>query len=255
MIKRGVVKLHKLFSLKADSDAETGIGTLIVFIAMVLVAAVAAAVLVTTAGNLQQRAMSTGSKTTDQVSSGLVVNSIWGYNNYTGSSPESGTINLTAIFVTPNTGSGDINLANVTVSLTYKGSTALLTYDSAAFNNVANTSSTSTSGTSNVFNFSYYKALKGYSPSTKHREAGQTQFGILVTKDVSQSFVPLYPVLAAGDQVAILINLSAVFNNATGLGLSPGQLVVGSIVPQSGASALIQFTTPLAYTTRVLQLA
>ena len=45
-VYRGVKKLRKVFSLKADNKAETGIGTLIIFIAMVLVAAVAATVLI-----------------------------------------------------------------------------------------------------------------------------------------------------------------------------------------------------------------
>ena len=146
----------------------------------------------------------------------------------------------------PNSGSGDINLANTTISLTYQGSSAILTYDDGAYTNVANISSASTSGTSNIFTNSYFAALKTTS--------GKTQFGILVLKDVSGSFAKAYPVLAQGDQVALLINVTAVFG-LTGSGLKPGQLVVGTIVPQTGASAQIQFTTPLAYTSKVLQLA
>lgn len=54
-----------------ERRAQAGIGTLIVFVAMVLVAAITAGVLVSTAGVLQSQAQATGQESTAQVSNTL----------------------------------------------------------------------------------------------------------------------------------------------------------------------------------------
>lgn len=64
-----------LTSITENERGQVGIGTLIVFIAMVLVAAIAAGVLIDTAGFLQENAENTGEQSQAQVTDRLVVSS------------------------------------------------------------------------------------------------------------------------------------------------------------------------------------
>ena len=93
-----------------DNRGQVGIGTLIVFIAMVLVAAIAAGVLINTAGLLQTQAEATGEETQQQVSDRIQVQSATG--EVGGSNPI--TVNDINITVTKTPGAGNIQLENVT---------------------------------------------------------------------------------------------------------------------------------------------
>jgi len=90
-----------------EDRGQVGIGTLIVFIAMVLVAAIAAGVLINTAGLLQTQAEATGEESAQQVSDRLQIQSATG-NVTDGEVP---SVNIT---VTKAPGAEDIQLENVT---------------------------------------------------------------------------------------------------------------------------------------------
>ena len=65
-------------SWKKDKHAEMGVGTMIIFIAMVLVAAVAASVLISTANKVREQAQNTGDQAINNVASGFVVQDVTG---------------------------------------------------------------------------------------------------------------------------------------------------------------------------------
>ena len=92
-----------------NNSGDVGIGTLIVFIAMVLVAAVAAAVLIQTSGVLQQKAQSTGTEAMAEVSSNIKIDNIVGTANANNVSALNISLSLSA-------GGEDIDMNQVVVN-------------------------------------------------------------------------------------------------------------------------------------------
>jgi flagellin FlaB len=94
-----------------DDRGQVGIGTLIVFIAMVLVAAIAAGVLINTAGFLQSQAEATGQESTDLVSERIEVTSEVGIVG----NARTGNLSEIRVGVTGAPGADQIDLSETTI--------------------------------------------------------------------------------------------------------------------------------------------
>ena len=107
-----------MFERFTDSEerGQVGIGTLIVFIALVLVAAIAAGVLINTAGFLQTQAQSTGEESTEQVSTNLVFLSTTGTVTEDADGSPAGVKSLnTTVQLGPGSSAIDLNDSTVSV--------------------------------------------------------------------------------------------------------------------------------------------
>jgi len=104
---------------KKEEGGEMGVGTLLIFIAMILVAAVAAGVLVQTAYKLQQQAESTGDEAIADVATGFKVLATWG------TTDANAVIDTVYLKIALTAGSPGVNLANTTIEVikTIGGST------------------------------------------------------------------------------------------------------------------------------------
>jgi archaellin len=90
-------------NIQKDEIGSIGIGAMIVFIALILVAAVASAVIIQTGEKLQQNAQQTGSDTQQEISGKITINSIFVFGNanaylvYFESSPGSEILDETTV--------------------------------------------------------------------------------------------------------------------------------------------------------------
>ena len=115
-------------SLFKNDQGQVGIGTLIIFIAMVLVAAVAAAVLIQTSGVLQQKATSTGTEAIQEVSGNIIVETVTG----TRTGPTAATLTSYNLTLKVAAGAGRIDLGQMIITVKDKDSTTALNHSANA---------------------------------------------------------------------------------------------------------------------------
>jgi len=134
--------------MKKDKRAEMGVGTMIIFIAMVLVAAVAASVMISTANTVREQAQSTGDQAIDNVASGFTVQDVVGEVD----SAMTSVVNVT-IYMRLSAGSPAINMDNVMISVT--------TSDNSKYLNL-NETSRATAEANNSYGFAKELNVQGF---------------------------------------------------------------------------------------------
>jgi len=215
--------------LRKKDVGSIGIGAMIVFIAMVLVAGIAASVLIQTSTRLESQAMRTGQETTEEVSTGVAVFDIKGY------APDDGNLDNMTITVRPRAGSADIDLAEVFLELSNTDYKVIMTYDTAGSNNWND----SATGVDDVFAVDCF-------PVAANR------FGILVVEDADGSCTETNPVINRGDKVLLCVDTTQSFS-ATG-GVSERIDIWGMVCPEQGSPGVISFTTPASYSENIYDL-
>ena len=183
-----------------------GIGTLIIFIAMVLVAAIAAAVLINVSGILQQKSMATGKEAIAQVSGNLIVAAIRGDTD-----TAKDNIDNLSVTITAAAGAGRIDLSQLVVKTGNGNAQSTMTYNST--------------------------------------NATATTFTATKIRDPSGLFTVGAPVIDGSS--LIQINIAA---KDAGVTFPVRSQYHVELVPEHGASTVIDGVTPASYSTSIQQL-
>jgi flagellin FlaB len=214
--------------LRKKDVGAMGIGAMIIFIAMVLVAGIAAAVLIQSANRLEIQAMETGEQTKKEVATGVHILDVEGHKNGT-----NGNIDYMTITIATRAGAGDVDLTQAFVEISDTIRKNVLKYDNTEFHYKSEVNG-------NIFQASFFNNLNGQ------------DFGVLVMEDNDGSCTSTTPVINRGDKVMLLVNAS--LNCAMDRNIPERTDVWGMIQPEEGSAGVFYFTTPAAYTDAVFDL-
>jgi len=207
--------------VSSNTEGSIGVGSLIIFIAMIITAGVTASVIFQTMNTMQSQALKTSQETLRDISSGLRITHISGY-------VQDSLITQLVLFVETMAGSDAVDLAETTVQLSDSETVAILHYDNSTFSSSVTNGLFGTVNSSNLSNM---------------------EFSVLVIRDYDSSCSSSSPVINTHDMVALLINTTSCFS-----GLDNRVSITGRVMPEQGISGIIGFTTPSSYTSTILDL-
>ncbi len=188
-----------------NEHAQAGVGTLIIFIAMVLVAAVAAAVLIQTSGVMQSKSTSTTKEAAAAIAENIVIDSIDG-------SRTSTTLNYLNTTIKVAAGGSDIDISKVLVTVKSGSAIATLNY------NVSALSATT------------YRVVQMRGTSAMNDSTELYNISTATT-----------PTLKAGDLVKIVIDASS---SGANLNLAQKGAFSITLAPEKGTSVTMPGTLP-----------
>ena len=224
-------KTHDL--LIVDREASIGIGAMVVFIALVLIAGMAASVIIQTSTHLESQTMSTGKETTNEVSTGIAVYSIEGY------AATNSDISKLAIMIRPRAGTDSIDISNCFMELSNTSKKIILNYSTSYFSKPT--------GLNDIFSANVFPDDNYAYGNASNRDG--TRFGILVLEDADNSVAQNTPLINRGDKICLCINATGCFNN-----IAERTTIWGMIIPLQGSPGVFKFQTPSTYADNVMEL-
>ena len=206
-------------SLSSDFKAATGVSSLMLLIATILISAIVAGVLIDTVTKLQQQSEQTGQEALWEVSSGLKTISVTGDRKENGNSgnPTSSDIEVVEVTVGLQAGSRPIDLDNLLVTMENGNTTAELTH------NETGTDASDADG--NTFVTETLRDPEGEMSSDN--------------------------VMSQGTLVKIIISVD---QDAVDMELGTSSQVNMKMIPKHGHPTQISVTTPSVYTSRYVSL-
>lgn len=266
------MKINKHPHICTNNRAQVGIGTLIIFIAMVLIAAVAASVLLQTSGTLQQKAQTTGKEASKEVSSNLHIEEIVGIRAKNNSMGMARSIDMLEIVLTLNTASAPVDMGQVILSITDGGNTNDLVYAGNSRSKApeagidASMSGFGSDPATNRQNLATGNTTIVVPTGNVTLVNARSYFTVDKIRDEDNSFVQSNPTMTTGDFVIIYastasqtsvdsnyttlkdVNLSSSLKSS-GLNVLPRTPLIIVLTPEAGASATADVTMPSTYGT------
>jgi len=227
-----------------NERGQVGIGTLIVFIAMVLVAAIAAGVLINTAGLLQSQAEATGEESSEQVTDRVQVSSVSGTAIKEDENEDSNwerdgvdEINIIETTVLRSPGAGDIDLTNAIIEVFAEGESETLTFadNDDQFDDDGDSTAIAPAGAT------FVSDTDDPDDSFQPNDFDSEEFLIQNIQDAGDGTLS-----DSSDRAKLLFNLEDVGDE--GAGLSEGESVQLSITTASGGTAFVEKRAPSSIT-------